>query len=39
VQRYLPWNMTPQEREQLSRAQTTPPDPKRLDAPTTAKLE
>jgi transposase len=32
--RYLPWNMTPQERDRLSPAKPTPPDPKPSDAHT-----
>jgi transposase len=31
--RFLPWNMTPAERERLSPATTKPPDPKRSAAP------
>jgi hypothetical protein len=31
-QLYLPWNMTPQQRENLSVAQPKPPDPKPPDA-------
>jgi len=33
-QLYLPWNMTPQERDNLSVAKTKPPGPKPPDAPT-----
>jgi transposase len=39
VHHYLPWNMTPQERERLSQAKTGSPDPKPPDAPTPTKTE
>jgi transposase len=39
LQLYLPWNMTPEERERLSQAKTGPPDPNPPDAPTPANTE
>jgi transposase len=38
VQLYVPWNMTPQERERLSQAKTGPPDPTPPDPPTPAEM-
>jgi transposase len=38
LQLYLPWNMTPQERERLSRVKREPPEPKPPDTPTPATM-
>lgn len=39
VHLYLPWNMTPQQRERLSQAKIGPPKPKPADAPTPTEME